>query len=65
MHHGVEQAAIGVRTHELHALSVLAPFVPAACALRLQALGDHGIRIAPQLDERYVGVVCMAAPRVP
>ena len=41
---GAEQAQLGVRVNEFHSLSVMAPFVRPAPAIKLQALWDRGNR---------------------
>lgn len=50
--HGVEQRMLGVRTDELHGLSVFARYVHPAPALKLQQLWDTGVRLVSLLDDR-------------
>ncbi|GMH34107.1 hypothetical protein BSKO_01941 [Bryopsis sp. KO-2023] len=50
--YGMEQMRMGVRVDEFHRLSIHAPFVHYALALKLQELWDSGVKLVAQLDEK-------------
>lgn len=61
--YGPEQAAMGVRVNEFHALSPFAPFVHSAPALKLQNLWDAGNELVSLLDDKAWEVLSeLAAP---
>lgn len=49
---GLEQMRLGVRVDEFHRLSIHAPYVHAALALRLQELWDSGVKLVAQFDDK-------------
>lgn len=61
--HSMEQMALGVRVDEFHNLSMHAPMVHAAPALKLQQLWDEGCRLVSLLDDRaWEGLASLGAP---
>ena len=59
---GTEQAALGVRINEFHALSSFAPYVHAAPAIKLQQLWDDGNELVSMLDDRAWEVLADLGP---
>jgi hypothetical protein len=59
---GTEQAALGVRINEFHALSSFAPYVHAAPAIKLQQLWDDGNELVSMLDDRAWEVLAELGP---
>jgi len=61
--HAMAQVALGVRVDEFHNLSMHAPMVHAAPALKLQQLWDEGCRLVSLLDDRaWEALAALAAP---
>ena len=59
----MDQIALGVRVDEFHNLSMHAPMVHAAPALKLQQLWDDGCRLVSLLDDRaWEGLAALGAP---
>ena len=52
---GAEQAQLGVRVAEFHALSVMAPYVRPAAAIKLQTLWDRGNRYGTTIGSDDLG----------
>lgn len=50
--YGLEQMRMGVRVDEFHRLSIHAPYVHYALALKLQELWDSGVKLVAQLDDK-------------
>ena len=61
--HSMAQIALGVRVDEFHNLSMHAPMVHAAPALKLQQLWDEGCRLVSLLDDRaWEALAALGAP---
>eukprot|EP00951_Prasinocladus_malaysianus_P048831 scaffold662885_cov46-Prasinocladus_malaysianus.AAC.1 len=61
--HSMAQISLGVRVDEFHNLSMHAPAVHAAPALKLQQLWDEGCRLVSLLDDRaWEALAALGAP---